>query len=101
MPAGYAETSIVDGPLSNWAIFALVAASTSSSAARITPVPTRAGAAAPRRINASFWINFMGLFWVGRKPGAPRSDRSEEHTSELQSLRHLVCRLLLEKKKNK
>src|SRR5258705_3419424 len=27
------------------------------------------------------------------------SDRSEEHTSELQSLRHLVCRLLLEKKK--
>src|SRR5262245_62271998 len=29
----------------------------------------------------------------------PRIDRSEEHTSELQSLRHLVCRLLLEKKK--
>src|SRR5262245_65397181 len=27
------------------------------------------------------------------------SRRSEEHTSELQSLRHLVCRLLLEKKK--
>src|ERR1039458_10689388 len=27
--------------------------------------------------------------------------RSEEHTSELQSLRHLVCRLLLEKKKTK
>src|SRR5205814_6329213 len=31
---------------------------------------------------------------------APRG-RSEEHTSELQSLRHLVCRLLLEKKKKK
>src|SRR5258705_615794 len=28
-------------------------------------------------------------------------NRSEEHTSELQSLRHLVCRLLLEKKKAK
>src|ERR1039458_10529798 len=28
------------------------------------------------------------------------ADRSEEHTSELQSLRHLVCRLLLEKKKH-
>src|SRR5437899_4070552 len=28
-----------------------------------------------------------------------RQARSEEHTSELQSLRHLVCRLLLEKKK--
>src|SRR5262245_62761860 len=30
-----------------------------------------------------------------------RDGRSEEHTSELQSLRHLVCRLLLEKKKKK
>src|SRR5262245_63916364 len=30
---------------------------------------------------------------------ARRAARSEEHTSELQSLRHLVCRLLLEKKK--
>src|SRR5262245_65107525 len=30
---------------------------------------------------------------------AARDERSEEHTSELQSLRHLVCRLLLEKKK--
>src|SRR3712207_7320611 len=28
------------------------------------------------------------------------SDRSEEHTSELQSRQYLVCRLLLEKKKN-
>src|SRR2546429_2499011 len=28
-------------------------------------------------------------------------ERSEEHTSELQSRLHLVCRLLLEKKKNK
>src|SRR5882724_8771745 len=37
-------------------------------------------------------------------PGSPalrRSGRSEEHTSELQSLRHLVCRLLLEKKKKR
>src|SRR5258705_8731505 len=31
--------------------------------------------------------------------GGGLRDRSEEHTSELQSLRHLVCRLLLEKKK--
>src|SRR5437899_4155962 len=35
---------------------------------------------------------------VGRADQRPRS---EEHTSELQSLRHLVCRLLLEKKKRK
>src|SRR5690554_7187115 len=31
----------------------------------------------------------------------PDEGRSEEHTSELQSRPHLVCRLLLEKKKNK
>src|SRR2546422_10724290 len=32
-------------------------------------------------------------------PAAPAAIRSEEHTSELQSRLHLVCRLLLEKKK--
>src|SRR5438309_6753739 len=49
----------------------------------------------------------------GGRRGSPRArdvppprgdadcDRSEEHTSELQSQFHLVCRLLLEKKKNK
>src|SRR5262249_56608955 len=36
---------------------------------------------------------------VERLPGAvPRGDRSEEHTSELQSLTNLVCRRLLEQK---
>src|SRR2546423_7455367 len=48
--------------------------------------------------------------WRGRGPQAtpgradphrPVSLRSEEHTSELQSLAYLVCRLLLEKKKKK
>src|SRR2546422_3472362 len=33
--------------------------------------------------------------------GTPLPRRSEEHTSELQSRLHLVCRLLLEKKKKK
>src|SRR5262245_64394952 len=33
------------------------------------------------------------------RPGQLAASRSEDHTSELQSLRHLVCRLLLEKKK--
>src|SRR5262245_64226497 len=55
-----------------------------------------------------------GLWYVGSRLLIPRvrdireslyrlahDARSEEHTSELQSLRHLVCRLLLEKKKNK
>src|SRR3989449_9061185 len=34
-------------------------------------------------------------------PAGVEQVRSEEHTSELQSRLHLVCRLLLEKKKNK
>src|SRR3989442_11862927 len=35
-----------------------------------------------------------------RRRAVPARERSEEHTSELQSRPHLVCRLLLEKKKN-
>src|ERR1035441_6529802 len=35
---------------------------------------------------------------AGREHHREECKRSEEHTSELQSLRHLVCRLLLEKK---
>src|SRR6266853_4507999 len=35
------------------------------------------------------------------RPDGRRAPRSEEHTSELQSQSNLVCRLLLEKKKNK
>src|SRR5258705_4901585 len=52
----------------------------------------------------------LGQVFIGRKilnhmPHlleylSSNENRSEEHTSELQSLRHLVCRLLLEKKKN-
>src|SRR5438874_9096970 len=38
---------------------------------------------------------------VVRAPAGDQDARSEEHTSELQSRRDLVCRLLLEKKKNK
>src|SRR6266496_6739073 len=37
---------------------------------------------------------------ASRKPRRRSPARSEEHTSELQSRRDLVCRLLLEKKKN-
>src|SRR2546425_8713629 len=38
--------------------------------------------------------------WFSRIRQRTRANRSEEHTSELQSLAYLVCRLLLEKKKN-
>src|SRR5690554_1459215 len=42
----------------------------------------------------------LGFFWLLAFSSATH-DRSEEHTSELQSRPHLVCRLLLEKKKEK
>src|SRR5438093_5359120 len=41
------------------------------------------------------WNSFRSFSFTSSKP------RSEEHTSELQSLTNLVCRLLLEKKKKK
>src|SRR5438046_4748629 len=40
----------------------------------------------------------VGRQQLDRRAGRDRLDRSEEHTSELQSLTNLVCRLLLEKK---
>src|SRR5690625_37584 len=57
------------------------------------------------RLPVYLWIHGGGF--VGGSPGGPWFDgdsfaghgvRSEEHTSELQSRGHLVCRLLLEKK---
>src|SRR2546430_6107268 len=41
-----------------------------------------------------------GARFVKLTANTSREDRSEEHTSELQSQSNLVCRLLLEKKKN-
>src|SRR4051794_41564086 len=56
---------------------------------------------------SNFLPGYEASFWAGL--GAPKKTpaeildrlRSEEHTSELQSPVHLVCRLLLEKKKNR
>src|SRR5947208_6584264 len=52
----------------------------------------------PSQLNASLSPEFDRV--IGRALAkAPEARRSEEHTSELQSPDHLVCRLLLEKKK--
>src|SRR5687768_18372534 len=42
----------------------------------------------------------MEAYGIREESAPSRKTRSEEHTSELQSRLHLVCRLLLEKKKN-
>src|SRR5438874_9235168 len=59
--------------------------------------------ATKRSISSPIW----SIFPAAPRPQAPIAEkvrtelRSEEHTSELQSRRDLVCRLLLEKKKKK
>src|SRR2546422_6186882 len=45
-------------------------------------------------VTAVYVVRTFYMIWLARRP------RSEEHTSELQSRLHLVCRLLLEKKKH-
>src|SRR5207302_4715764 len=44
---------------------------------------------------------FERLHTINARTGLQNQNRSEEHTSELQSRENLVCRLLLEKKKKK
>src|SRR5687767_15340302 len=66
----------------------------------------RSPAGAPAVVGAGVDAGAVGLAGPGRQVPAPDAGvvgprRSEEHTSELQSLAYLVCRLLLEKKKNK
>src|SRR5207247_9693508 len=71
----------------------------SARAAQLPPVGGRAvriGRARLRRGRGRLPAHRHGARRRGRPPG----DRSEEHTSELQSRVDLVCRLLLEKKKD-
>src|SRR5262249_60081330 len=67
------------------------------SADRPAPGPPRSGLSGSRRCPR--WTG--GPRGQRRLPDRPDRGRSEEHTSELQSLTNLVCRLLLEKKKRK
>src|SRR5438270_5939128 len=49
----------------------------------------------------AFWLAPTGVESFWSKPKGWLLERSEEHTSELQSQSNIVCRLLLEKKKKK
>src|SRR2546429_5293518 len=53
-----------------------------------------------RRLGRRDRHGYPERIWQSARGGGFPSARSEEHTSELQSRLHLVCRLLLEKKKN-
>src|SRR5258708_8428338 len=52
----------------------------------------------PSRVRRNFSATASTFFWSSSAALTISSRRSEEHTSELQSPDHLVCRLLLEKK---
>src|SRR3989442_11877751 len=55
-----------------------------------------------RWVSALTWVVCLlgtGWLFMAETHRCRRNHRSEEHTSELQSRPHLVCRLLLEKKK--
>ena len=49
-------------------------------------------------LHVANWLTGVESQWWQRLTVLDQADRSEEHTSELQSLVNLVCRLLLEKK---
>src|SRR6266704_6668488 len=55
----------------------------------------------PNSSNGLASLNAFGCYMQGNSVIIPPAQRSEEHTSELQSRFDLVCRLLLEKKKKK
>src|SRR5437868_9953985 len=71
------------------------------SGGRVRPLPRRGGRACARAHHDPARAAAKQRSAV--RPGWPADEavRSEEHTSELQSRFDLVCRLLLEKKKNK
>src|SRR3989441_2351035 len=72
---------------------------------RVGGVDDLAGAGRPQHLLGSRRVGVPGHQGrdQGQRDPEPREGvvRSEEHTSELQSLAYLVCRLLLEKKKKK
>src|SRR2546430_13634664 len=65
----------------------------------ISPCSPHGAGARARQAHATPARCFSLVRGRGFKPCGDRRDRSEEHTSELQSQSNLVCRLLLEKKK--
>src|SRR5258708_10952465 len=65
-------------------------------------VAKSAGLCRAETISFRLWrsLRFVAVMRLSLHSPADFATRSEEHTSELQSPDHLVCRLLLEKKKN-
>src|SRR5690625_2491542 len=94
--------SSVSGPGSSGATWAVGAAGSSQDAGAVSSMSIRSVAvsAVCPSVRSVFHLESCAAgqrLTSGHQPHS--GDRSEEHTSELQSRGHLVCRLLLEKKK--
>src|SRR5687767_15252837 len=69
-------------------------------------IPIYLAAISPKAVEQAFEIadGWLPIFWSPERARTvfpvDREHRSEDHTSELQSLAYLVCRLLLEKKRS-
>src|SRR2546425_7875549 len=79
-----------------------------SSAMTVLPAPSTTlrvwfgpSRTAPDFSSRRIWLSLRLICAACMLAYQTQGERSEEHTSELQSLAYLVCRLLLEKKKNK
>src|SRR5262245_64417022 len=88
------------GPYANSCMLSLPRRMAPARASRATTVASSAGTESARILEPPVvrtpFVEYRSFGAQGTPWSGPRS---EEHTSELQSLRHLVCRLLLEKKK--
>src|SRR5262245_64638685 len=78
-----------------------VAVISETTAQRFFPNSSPIGRRFGRLPERSEQFEIIGVVKDAKDMSLTEEWRSEEHTSELQSLRHLVCRLLLEKKKKK
>src|SRR3712207_8631142 len=72
----------------------------SPTAVRSSPSSTRTTTRSPTTISSLFPRRTVAPPAANRERLTKDNQRSEEHTSELQSRQYLVCRLLLEKKKS-
>src|SRR5690625_6413322 len=82
-------------------LFRSTAPRSTEAAVAATATRVTAEASGPRICSRKVSISttFTSGSWEDSRSIAAPTSRSEEHTSELQSRGHLVCRLLLEKKK--
>src|SRR2546425_7291947 len=97
-PAAAAALTLLLAWLVLYPILVVVADAAAGGSDAVTGFVTRPGEWGA--LGASLWISLASVA-LAAAIGVPLAFRSEEHTSELQSLAYLVCRLLLEKKKKK